>query len=246
MEGFSRPCFDEARVGAESAGLHRRKGARAARGAAECGARVHGGGLGDHGPARQLAPGGHTELPWLATGCTADKQAFVCAAFLQPGLPVPLVLRQTSYQLVKQFSTQEPATCLHFTASSIIIGTEIAFEVDLVILEAAGLSDTSLAYIVTRHRQMQFHRWPSWPSEKEHLLCSPRAGRLVDQFGSRSRKQDIKWRRDSRWRRLPGAVHSPLRGGGGGGDRARLVRRVLAVPPAVSSWSWPARAAWPR
>ena len=37
----------------------------------------------------------------------------------------------SSYQLVKQFSTQEPATCLQFTATSIIIGTDRFFEVDL-------------------------------------------------------------------------------------------------------------------
>ena len=37
----------------------------------------------------------------------------------------------SSYQLVKQFSTQEPATCLQFTSTSIIIGTDRFFEVDL-------------------------------------------------------------------------------------------------------------------
>ena len=37
----------------------------------------------------------------------------------------------SSYQLVKQFSTQEPATCLQFTPTSIIIGTDRFFEVDL-------------------------------------------------------------------------------------------------------------------
>ncbi|XP_037091431.1 citron Rho-interacting kinase-like [Pollicipes pollicipes] len=135
----------------------------------------------------------------LAAGATGDKQAFVCAASSNRVCLFRWSYDLTTYQLVKQFSTQEPATCLHFTSSSIIIGTDRFFEVDLcnfAIEEFLDSSDASLAYIVYGTSQMR-----SFPvailavSEKEYLLCYHELGVFVDQFGSRSRKQDIKWTR---------------------------------------------------
>ncbi|KAF0310045.1 Citron Rho-interacting kinase [Amphibalanus amphitrite] len=117
----------------------------------------------------------------LSTGATADKQVYVCAASSN------------------RVCTQEPATCLQFTATSIIIGTDRFFEVDLsnfAIEEFLDSSDASLAYIVYGTSQMR-----SFPvailsvSEKEFLLCYHELGVFVDQFGARSRQQDIKWTR---------------------------------------------------
>ncbi|XP_037088374.1 citron rho-interacting kinase-like [Pollicipes pollicipes] len=152
----------------------------------------------------------------LAAGATGDKQAFVCAASSNRVCLFRWSYDLTTYQLVKQFSTQEPATCLHFTSSSIIIGTDRFFEVDLcnfAIEEFLDSSDASLAYIVYGTSQMR-----SFPvailavSEKEYLLCYHELGVFVDQFGSRSRKQDIKWTR------LPLAFGELTGGGSAGAD----------------------------
>ena len=53
--------------------------------------------------------------------------------------------------MVKQYSTQEPSSCLYFTATSLIVGAEKFYEIDLNtfnIEEFLDETDSSLSYAI--------------------------------------------------------------------------------------------------
>lgn len=64
---------------------------------------------------------------------------------------------KNEFNVCRQYSTQEPCSCLHFTKASLIVGAEKFYEIDLKtfdIEEFLDESDTSLAYAIYGSTQM--------------------------------------------------------------------------------------------
>ncbi|KAG7169946.1 Citron Rho-interacting kinase-like [Homarus americanus] len=139
----------------------------------------------------------------LASGSTKAEEIFVCAAATDR---ISILLWNTleeKFTVCRQYRTQEPCSCLHFTQASLIVGAEKFYEIDLKtfdIEEFLDESDTSLAYAIYGSAQMS--SFPvaimqiSKPKKyEEYLLCFHEFAVFVDACGQRSREHDIKFTR---------------------------------------------------
>lgn len=139
----------------------------------------------------------------LASGCTTAKQTFMCAAASDRISILVWNDLKNEFNVCRQYSTQEPCSCLHFTKASLIVGAEKFYEIDLKtfdIEEFLDESDTSLAYAIYGSTQMS--SFPvailqvSKPGKyEEYLLCFYEFAVFVDPCGQRSREHDIKFAR---------------------------------------------------
>ncbi|XP_038054827.1 citron Rho-interacting kinase-like isoform X3 [Patiria miniata] len=131
--------------------------------------------------------------------------AYICAATPQK----IRILKHSKLNGVSKFSTRkeintsEPCSCLLFTPSSLLAGTDRFYQIDLdqyQIDEFLDSTDTSLAFAVFGASQVN-----SFPIAvvqiapdgfpKEYLLCFHEFGVFVDGKGRRTRPEDMKWSR---------------------------------------------------
>ncbi|XP_063605169.1 citron rho-interacting kinase-like [Penaeus indicus] len=139
----------------------------------------------------------------LASGCTTAKQTFMCAAASDRISILVWNDLKNEFNVCRQYSTQEPCSCLHFTKASLIVGAEKFYEIDLKtfdIEEFLDESDTSLAYAIYGSTQMSSYPVAilqvSKPGKyEEYLLCFYEFAVFVDPCGQRSREHDIKFTR---------------------------------------------------
>ncbi|XP_042883993.1 citron rho-interacting kinase-like isoform X1 [Penaeus japonicus] len=139
----------------------------------------------------------------LASGCTSAKQTFMCAAASDRISILVWNDLKNEFNVCRQYSTQEPCSCLHFTKASLIVGAEKFYEIDLKtfdIEEFLDESDTSLAYAIYGSTQMSSYPVAilqvSKPGKyEEYLLCFYEFAVFVDPCGQRSREHDIKFTR---------------------------------------------------
>ncbi|XP_045599128.2 citron rho-interacting kinase [Procambarus clarkii] len=139
----------------------------------------------------------------LASGRTKLGEIFVCAAATDRISILVWNNLQEVFTVCRQYSTQEPCSCLHFTQVSLIVGAEKFYEIDLKtfdIDEFLDVSDASLAYAI--HGSSQMSSFPvaimqvSKPGKhEEYLLCFHEFAVFVDPCGQRSREHDIKFTR---------------------------------------------------
>ncbi|KAK7071774.1 hypothetical protein SK128_024513, partial [Halocaridina rubra] len=139
----------------------------------------------------------------LAAGSTKAGQAFICAASSDRISILLLNESQDKFSVCRQYSTQEPCSCLHFTQASLIVGAEKFYEIDLMTFEIEEFldeSDPTLAYAIFGSAQMS--SFPvailqvSKPGKyEEYLLCFYEFAVFVDACGQRSREHDIKFTR---------------------------------------------------
>ncbi|GLH00471.1 Serine/threonine-protein kinase Genghis Khan [Gryllus bimaculatus] len=114
--------------------------------------------------------------------------------------------KQASFIPVKLLDTADPCSCIHFTPHSIIVGCNKFFELDLknfFVEEFLDSSDPTLTLAVVGTEQLNSFpvsildvtppKMTGHPSEPEFLLCFNELGVFVDQFGRRTREDDIKW-----------------------------------------------------
>ncbi|XP_064460923.1 citron Rho-interacting kinase-like isoform X2 [Ornithodoros turicata] len=103
----------------------------------------------------------------------------------------------------KTLSTNEPCSCLHFTHNSVLVGTDLFYEVNLADYrshEFLDAEDSSLAFLVygaTQLRSFPVSILQVAPAgmDPEYLLCFHEMGVFVDSEGRRTRENDLKWTR---------------------------------------------------
>ncbi|XP_070571678.1 citron rho-interacting kinase-like isoform X2 [Ptychodera flava] len=130
-----------------------------------------------------------------------SRSVYLCAA-----MPEKIVLMKYNssmgvFCVQKEIETVEPCSCIHFTHASVLVGTDKFYEIDLqqnTVEEFLDPSDTSLAYALYGARHV--NSFPisilqvSKPSEPiEFLLCFHEFGVFVDEYGRRTRTDDMKW-----------------------------------------------------
>ncbi|XP_077995775.1 citron Rho-interacting kinase-like [Glandiceps talaboti] len=138
----------------------------------------------------------------FAVGC-ACSSVFICAA-----MPDKIVLLKYNsstkvFVVEKEMETTEPCSCIHFTHASVLLGTDKFYELDLkqfTVEEFLDPSDTSLAYAVygTRHVNsfpVSILQVSTANEALEFLLCFHEFGVFVDEYGRRTRTDDMKWTR---------------------------------------------------
>ncbi|XP_068087036.1 citron rho-interacting kinase [Anabrus simplex] len=107
---------------------------------------------------------------------------------------------QEGFSPLKVLDTAEPCSCIHFSSHSLLVGSNKFFEIDLrdlTVEEFLDSSDKTLAHAVFGTQQLN-----SYPiaildvtrsGEPEYLLCFNEFGVFVDQYGQRTREDDVKW-----------------------------------------------------
>ncbi|XP_066953798.1 citron rho-interacting kinase-like [Macrobrachium rosenbergii] len=139
----------------------------------------------------------------LACGSTKAGHTFICAAASDRISILTWNEPQEKFTVCRQYSTQEPCSCLHFTQATLIVGAEKFYEIDLKTFEIEEFldeTDSSLAYAIYGSAQMS-----SFPvailqvskagKYEEYLLCFYEFAVFVDACGQRSREHDIKFTR---------------------------------------------------
>ncbi|XP_076037346.1 citron rho-interacting kinase sticky [Oratosquilla oratoria] len=144
---------------------------------------------------------------------TSAGEIFICAAASDRISILKWCERTGKFMTRRQYSTQVPCSCLHFTKESLIVGSEKFYEIDLKtfsIEEFLDESDPSLAYAVTKTPQVSSNPIAilqiSPPGKyEEFLMCFYEFAAFVDPFGRRSREHDITFSR------IPQSIafHSP-------------------------------------
>ncbi|XP_063966882.1 citron rho-interacting kinase-like isoform X2 [Lytechinus pictus] len=132
-----------------------------------------------------------------------DGSFYLCAA-----MPTKISILKYSgglskFCVRKEIQTTEPSSCLLFTETSILAGTDRFYEIevkDFKINDFLESTDTSLAFAVYGASQLD-----SFPiaaiqvapdgEPQEFLLCFHEFGIFVDSKGRRSRPDDMKWTR---------------------------------------------------
>ncbi|KAK3927456.1 Citron rho-interacting kinase [Frankliniella fusca] len=109
----------------------------------------------------------------------------------------------TGFQQLKVLETQEPCSCILLTPHSIIVGCNKFFEIDaqdFSVEDFLDVSDKSLSHLIALAKKTN-----SYPSaildvtvtggrcSPEYLVCFHEVGVFVDQYGRRSREEDLKW-----------------------------------------------------
>lgn len=109
----------------------------------------------------------------------------------------------SSFQQLKVLETQEPCSCILLTPHSVIVGCNKFFEIDaqdFSVEDFLDVSDKSLSHLISLAKKTN-----SFPSaildvstsggrcSPEYLVCFHEVGVFVDQYGRRSREDDIKW-----------------------------------------------------
>lgn len=107
------------------------------------------------------------------------------------------------FQQLKVLETQEPSSCILLTPHSIIVGCNKFFEIDaqdFSVEDFLDVSDKSLSHLIALAKKTN-----SYPSaildvtmsggrcSPEYLVCFHEVGVFVDQYGRRSREEDLKW-----------------------------------------------------
>ncbi|XP_072033601.1 citron Rho-interacting kinase-like [Amphiura filiformis] len=128
---------------------------------------------------------------------------FVCAAMPEKILIMKYNEQDNKFIVRKEIRTGEPCSCLVFTKTSLLAGTDRFYQIDLEQFqpdEFLDSTDTSIAFAVFGASHMQ-----SFPiaavcvsqqgDPEEFLLCFNEFGIFVDASGRRSRDEDMKWSR---------------------------------------------------
>uniref|UniRef100_A0A4W3HT81 non-specific serine/threonine protein kinase n=1 Tax=Callorhinchus milii TaxID=7868 RepID=A0A4W3HT81_CALMI len=107
-----------------------------------------------------------------------------------------------SFNIRKEIDTSEPCSCIHFTAYSIIIGTNRFYEIEMkhyTLEEFLDKNDLSLASALFAASSYSFPiaiaQVNGSGQKEEFLLCFHEFGVFVDSYGRRSRTDDLKWSR---------------------------------------------------
>ncbi|RXG73074.1 Citron Rho-interacting kinase [Armadillidium vulgare] len=137
----------------------------------------------------------------LISASQHTKRVFICAAAENRISIFWWCDDKQSFEVCRQYSTQEPCSCFQFTPTSLIVGAERFYKINLKnfeIDEYLDESDTSLAYAIYGSAQMS-----SFPvaiiqvsgsgKHEEYLLVFYEFGIFVDSHGRRTREFDLKF-----------------------------------------------------
>ncbi|KAG1673470.1 Citron Rho-interacting kinase [Nymphon striatum] len=136
-----------------------------------------------------------------AIGGTGAEKSFVAAASSESVSVFKWNVNQSIFNKEKVIKTTEPCSCMHFTKHTVMFGSDKFYEVDLLyysVEEFLDETDATLAFAI--YGASQLSSFPmaiievSSPAETlEYLLCFNDFGFFVDEFGRRTRKEDVKW-----------------------------------------------------
>lgn len=126
------------------------------------------------------------------------KKQIVCAATSKQLFIIKYDYESRDFLPLRVLDTAEPCSCILFNEHSVIVGANKYFEIDLKTFSADEFLDGS------DHRLAQAYncyKMGSYPvsimlvnkQPLEYLLCFNEFGCFVDEYGRRSRENDIKW-----------------------------------------------------
>ncbi|EDV23578.1 uncharacterized protein TRIADDRAFT_27763 [Trichoplax adhaerens] len=135
----------------------------------------------------------------LFSSARINGRLYVCAALQNKTTLLEFSAKDKTFCIKKEIATQEPCSCIQFTNSGVIIGTDRYHIINLKtneINEFLDRDDSSLAFAIYGVSSAS-----SFPiacikiSDEEYLLCFSEFGIFVNECGKRTRKDDLKWSR---------------------------------------------------
>lgn len=131
-----------------------------------------------------------------------EDGTFLCAALPNKISVLRFNSSMNAFVIRKEIDSSEPCSCILFSKSHIIVGSNKFYQIDLrqfTLNDFLDCKDTSLAFAV--YHASQANSFPidslqvSSPnsSKEEFLLCFNGFGVFVNSSGKRTRKDDLKW-----------------------------------------------------